>query len=96
MVSPERIRHRIEKIEISPDQAVEGMTFVDVVVGGARKWDLVFVHSARFFFVMHCISRVEDSRHIKPDGRFRDYLVSIMPPEVYAQCVGRALGARDG
>lgn len=89
MVSPERIRHRIERIEIDWLDSGITATFVDFHVDGKAKWYLGFIHSTRTFY-FNCLT---SGRFVNQHGRLRDYLVSIIPPEILATCMARALGA---
>lgn len=91
MVNPERIRHRIERFEIDRDNCDEDASFVSIIVDGQEKWYLGFVHDNRSFYLHYPMGADYSFNHIYSTGRLRDYLVSILPPEIYAECVARAI-----
>lgn len=94
MVNPARIRHRIEKFEMDRDYSNVrmGNIYVDVYVDGKAKWYLSFRPKERKFYLRNQQWNEEDRRRPAIDGRLRDYLVSILPPEIIAWCSALALG----
>lgn len=91
MVSPDRIRHRIEKIEIDWHESDEDATFVSIIVDGQEKWYLGFTYDDRVFYLHRPIEDLGTMQFVNMTGRLRDYLVSILPPDVYAACIGRSI-----
>lgn len=95
MVDPARIRHRIEKFKIDGNLPGEREhAFIDIYVDGRVKWYLSFSLQRREFHLIGDVANFGKIKSPTQQGRFRDYLISLLPPEIVAAITARAINYR--
>ncbi|EUB97270.1 hypothetical protein PMI07_000846 [Rhizobium sp. CF080] len=91
MVDPARIRHRITEIYIAASFSTKDRIYIDFSNGRAPRWYAIYMVEQRVFGTCTRLSADGVGTIDVPD-KLREYLISIIPPHIIANCTAASLG----